>query len=64
MQGLFLSLAIGLFFFFYKKLMGKPKMWDIYKTVVVERNGHKCLSQGHGVHICRVFLMAGSLTLI
>ena len=45
--------------------MGKPKKCGIsQKRLIVERNGRKFVLRGPAVHICRVFLMPDSLSLV
>ena len=44
--------------------MGKPKMWLISKTVIIEWNGRKFGTQGTTVHILKVLLVPDSLSLV
>ncbi len=44
--------------------MGKPKMLNILKTVIVERNGRKFGTRGTTVHICAVLFMPNCFSLV
>ncbi len=47
-----------------RELRRKTKMWNISKTVFVERNGRKFSTQSTIVHIGRVLLMPDSLSMV